>query len=72
MALILQESQDVRDGVSPSDVDGEITGFLEYSTELFEESTVTKLLDDFAHALKDLTDPADLAELPDDPGTGPA
>ncbi|MEV8019184.1 amino acid adenylation domain-containing protein [Streptomyces sp. NPDC086554] len=63
LALVLQESQAVRDGNGASDADGEITGFLEYSTELFEESTMTKLLDDFERALKALTD---------DPGTEPA
>ncbi|NIY63844.1 non-ribosomal peptide synthetase [Streptomyces malaysiensis] len=55
LALVLQESQEVRDGKGPSDATGEITGFLEYSTELFEESTVTKLLDDFVQALDALT-----------------
>ncbi|MEU4995761.1 amino acid adenylation domain-containing protein [Streptomyces sp. NPDC021622] len=64
VALVLQESQAVRDGISPSDADGEITGFLEYSTELFDESTMTKLLDDFERALDSLTDDA--------PGTGAA
>lgn len=64
MALVLQESQAVRDGISPSDAGGEITGFLEYSTELFDESTMTKLLDDFERALDSLTDDA--------PGTGAA
>ncbi|MGW7256495.1 amino acid adenylation domain-containing protein [Streptomyces sp. NPDC054834] len=61
LALVLQESRQVRDGNGPPDADGEITGFLEYSTELFEESTVTKLLDDFDHALNALID---------DPGLG--
>ncbi|MFF1713240.1 amino acid adenylation domain-containing protein [Streptomyces sp. NPDC058268] len=63
LALVLQESQDVRDGNSPSETAGEITGFLEYSTDLFEEPTVTALLDDFLRALKAMTD---------DPGSGAA
>ncbi|MGC5365553.1 amino acid adenylation domain-containing protein [Streptomyces sp. DT24] len=55
LALVLQESQEVRNGRGTPDAGGEIAGFLEYSADLFEESTVTKLLDDFARALQSLT-----------------
>ncbi|MGC2997860.1 amino acid adenylation domain-containing protein [Streptomyces sp. G35A] len=55
LALVLQESREAGDGHDTSATDGEITGFLEYSADLFEEPTVTKLLDDFARALDALT-----------------
>ncbi|MFI5798223.1 amino acid adenylation domain-containing protein [Streptomyces sp. NPDC051677] len=55
LALVLQESREAREGRGTADADGEIAGFLEYSADLFEESTVAELLDDFARALKALT-----------------
>ncbi|MEU0980710.1 amino acid adenylation domain-containing protein [Streptomyces griseus] len=55
LALVLQDSQEAGAVRDTSATDREITGFLEYSADLFEESTVTKLLDDFAHALEALT-----------------
>ncbi|MEV0318575.1 amino acid adenylation domain-containing protein [Streptomyces sp. NPDC050658] len=56
VALVLQENQDVRDGGDPPCAEGEITGFLEYSTELFDEATMTGLIGGFLRALTSLTD----------------
>ncbi|MEW1925364.1 amino acid adenylation domain-containing protein [Streptomyces sp. NPDC088360] len=69
VALILQESQGSQE--SQTDADGEITGFLEYSTELFEEATMTELLDEFVGTLNSLTRNQP-PTLTDDPGAGAA